>query len=75
LRYYEQIKPKLIGIEEGEESQIKNPEIILNKIIDKNFPNIIKDMSIKDNKIFKQKNKSPYHIIIKRLRIKTKKEY
>ena len=31
---------RIIGIEEGEESQLKGPENIFNKIMEENFPNI-----------------------------------
>ena len=37
---------KIIGIEEGEESQLKGPENIFNKIIEENFPNLKKEMAI-----------------------------
>ena len=37
---------KIIGIEEGEESQLKGPENIFNKIIEENFPNLKKEMTI-----------------------------
>ena len=36
----------IIGIEEGEESQLQGPENILNKIIEENFPNLKKEMPI-----------------------------
>jgi hypothetical protein len=36
---------KIIGIEEGKESQLKWPENI-NKIIEENFPNLKKEMAI-----------------------------
>ena len=34
----------MIGIEEGEDSQLKGPENINNKIIEENFPNLKKEM-------------------------------
>ena len=37
---------KIIGIEEGEESQLKGPENIFNKIIEENFPNLKEEMVI-----------------------------
>ena len=38
---------RIIRIEEGEDSQLKGPEIILNKIIEELFPNIKKGMPVK----------------------------
>ena len=37
---------KIIGIEEGEESELKGPENIFNKIIEENFPNLKEEMVI-----------------------------
>ena len=37
---------KIIGIEKGEESQLKGPENIFNKIIEENFPNLKEEMVI-----------------------------
>ena len=37
---------RIIGIEEGEESQLQGPENILNKIIEENSPNLKKEMPI-----------------------------
>jgi hypothetical protein len=34
------------GIEEDEDSQLKGPENIFNKIIDENFPNLKKEISV-----------------------------
>ena len=36
----------IIGIEEGKESQLQGPENILNKIIEENFLNLKKEMTI-----------------------------
>jgi hypothetical protein len=36
----EKTKPKIIGIEEREESQLKGPVNIFNKIIEENFSNL-----------------------------------
>ena len=36
-----------MGIEEGEDFQLKGTENILNKIIEQNIPNLKKDMTIK----------------------------
>jgi len=37
---------RIIGIEESEDSQIKGPVNIFNKIIEENFPNLMKEMPI-----------------------------
>jgi hypothetical protein len=37
---------RIIGIKEGEESQLQGPENILNKIIEENCPNLKKEISI-----------------------------
>ena len=61
---------RIIGIEEGEELQIKGPENIFNKIIEENFPNLKNDIPMKvqayrtPNRM-DQKNKTPLHIIIR----------
>ena len=39
-------KPKILGIEESEDSQFKRAENIFNKIIEDNFPNLKKEMAI-----------------------------
>ena len=36
----------IVGIEEGEDSQLKGPENIFNKIIEENFPNLKKETAI-----------------------------
>ena len=38
---------RIIGVEEGEELQLKGPENIFNKIIEENFPNLKKDTPMK----------------------------
>jgi hypothetical protein len=38
---------RIIGIEESEDSQLKGPVNIFNKIIKENFPNLKKEMPIK----------------------------
>jgi hypothetical protein len=38
---------RIIGIGENEDSQLKEPENIFNKIIEENFPNLKKEMAIK----------------------------
>ncbi|MBX8814514.1 hypothetical protein HBA91_17990 [Ochrobactrum sp. MR34] len=37
---------RIIGIEEREDSQLKGPRNIFNKIIEENFPNLKKEMPI-----------------------------
>jgi hypothetical protein len=36
---------RIIGIEDSEDSQLKGPVNIFNKIIDENFPNLKKEMT------------------------------
>ena len=72
---------RIIGIEGGEEVQLKSTENIFIKIIEKNFPNIKKDMPMKIQEAYRTPNrldpnkKSSSHIIIKTLNIQNKKEY
>ena len=47
---------KIIGIEEGEESQLKGPENIFNKIIEENFPNLKKEMVINVQEAYRTPN-------------------
>ena len=47
---------KIIGIEEGEESQLKGPENIFNKIIEENFPNLKKEMAINVQEAYRTPN-------------------
>ena len=61
---------RLIGIDENEDFQLKEPVNIFNKIIEENFPNLKKEMpmNIKDayrtpNRL-DQKRDSSQHIII-----------
>jgi hypothetical protein len=64
---------RIIGIEEGEESQLKGSENIFNKIIEENFSNLKKEMAINGQETYRtpnrldQKRKSSFHIIIKTL--------
>jgi hypothetical protein len=73
---------RIIGIEENEDSQFKGPENIFNKIIEENFPNLKKEMTIKVQEAYRtpnkwdQKRQSFHHIIIKTLYAQSsKKEY
>lgn len=69
---------RIIGIEEGEETQVKGTENILNKIIEENIPNLMKEIVIKVQKAYRtlnrldQKRKSLWHIIIKTANIQKK---
>ena len=62
---------RIIGIEEWEETQVKGPENIFNKIIEENFPNLKKRVPVKLQKANRapnrldQKTNSPQYIIIK----------
>ena len=47
---------KIIGIEEGEESQLKRPENIFNKIIEENFPNLKEEMVINVQEAYRTPN-------------------
>lgn len=75
-------KTRMIGIEEKDEFQLKGTEIILNKSIGENFPNLKKDMPMKKQEIYtvpnrmdQRKKKTLYHIITKTLTYKIKNEY
>ena len=48
---------RIIGIEEGEELQIKGPENIFNKIIEENFPNIKNDIPMKVQEAYRTPNR------------------
>jgi hypothetical protein len=62
---------KIIGIEGSEDSQLKCPVNIFNKIIEENFPNLKKEMPISIQKAYRtpnsldQKRNSSHHIIVK----------
>ena len=66
------IRPNLriIGIEESEDSQVKGPVNIFNKIIEENFPNLKKEMSMNIQEAYRtpsrldQKRNSSHHIIV-----------
>ena len=47
---------KIIGIEEGEESQLKGPENIFNKTIEENFPNLKEEMVINVQEAYRTPN-------------------
>ncbi|EGW01022.1 Putative transposase element L1Md-A101/L1Md-A102/L1Md-A2 [Cricetulus griseus] len=48
---------RIIGIEEGEETQLKGAENIFNKIIEENFPNLKKDMPMKLQEAYRTPNR------------------
>ena len=60
---------RLIRIEENEDSQLKRPKNVFYKIIEENFPDLKKEMSIKVQEAYRtpnkwnQKRKSSCHII------------
>jgi hypothetical protein len=62
---------RIIGIEEGEDSQLKGTVNIFNNIIKKHFPNLKKDMPINIQEAYRtpnildQRRNSSSHIIIK----------
>ena len=59
---------RIIGIDESEESQLKGPVNIFNKIIEENFPNLKKKMPMNIQEApnrLDQNRKSSRHIIIK----------
>ena len=68
---------RIIGVEEGEELQIKGTENIFNKIIEENFPNLQNDIPMKVQETYRTPNrldqkKSPRHIIIKTKNVQIK---
>ena len=62
---------RIIGIEESEDSQLKGPVNIFNKIIEENFPNLKKEMPMNIQEAYRipnrldQKINSSHHIIVK----------
>ena len=69
---------RIIRIEENEDSQLKGPENVFNKIIEENSPNLKKKMDIKVQETYRtankwdQKRKSSHHIISKTLNAQRK---
>ena len=47
---------RIIRIEENEDSQLKGPEIVFNKIIEENFSNLKKVMAIKVQEVYRTPN-------------------
>jgi hypothetical protein len=62
---------RIISIEESEDFQLKGPVNIFNKIIEENFPNLKREMSVNKQEAYRtpnrldQKRNSSQHIIIK----------
>jgi len=48
---------RIIGIEESEDSQLKGPVNIFNKIIEENFPNLKKEMPINIQEVYRTPNR------------------
>ena len=48
---------RIIGVEEGEEFQIKGPENIFNKIVEENFPNLKNDIPMKVQEAYRTPNR------------------
>ena len=48
---------RIIGVEEGEELQIKVPENIFNKIIEENFPILKSDIPMKAQEAYRTSNR------------------
>ena len=69
---------RIIGMEKKEDSQLKGPESVFNKIIEENFPNLKKELAMKVQDPYRtsnkwdQKRKSSCHIIIKTLKAQNK---
>jgi hypothetical protein len=69
---------RIIGIEESENSQLKGPVNIFNKIIEENFPKLKKEMPMTIQEAYRtpnrldQKRNSYYHIIIQILNAQNK---
>ncbi|MBV2134527.1 hypothetical protein KRX52_17245, partial [Pseudomonas sp. MAP12] len=47
----------IIGIDQGEETQLKGSENILDKILEQNFPNLKKDMPMKLKENYRTPNR------------------
>jgi hypothetical protein len=63
---------RIIGIEEGEESQLQGPENILNKLIEENILNPKKEMPLNIQDRLDQKRKFSWHIVIKTQNLQNK---
>jgi hypothetical protein len=62
---------RIIGIEESEDSQLKGPVNIFNKVIERNFPNLNKEIPMNIQEAYKTSNRlnqkinSSFYTIIK----------
>jgi hypothetical protein len=71
----------IVGIEESEDSQLKGPVDIFNKIIEENIPNLKREMPIIIQEVYRTPNRldlkrySSHPIIIKTPMHKTKKKF
>jgi hypothetical protein len=63
---------RIIGVEESEESHLKGPVNIFNKIIEESFPNLKKEMLMSTQEAYRtpnrldQKRSSSQHMIIRK---------
>ena len=48
---------RIIGIEQSEDSQLKGPVKIFNKIVEENFPNLKKEMPIDIQEAYRTQNR------------------
>ena len=48
---------RIIRIEENEDSNLKGPENLFNKILEENFPNLMRKMAIKVQEAYRTPNK------------------
>jgi DNA-directed RNA polymerase beta subunit len=69
---------RIIGIEESKDSNLKGPKNTFNKIIEANFPNLKKEMTINVQEAYRisnrldKKRKTSHYIIIKALNAQNK---
>jgi hypothetical protein len=72
---------RIIGIDEKEDLKIKGPVNIFNKVIEENFPNLKKEMSINMQEAYRtpnrldQKGNTSCHIIIKTSNAQNKERF
>jgi hypothetical protein len=72
---------RIIGIEEREDSQLKEPVNIFNKIIEENFPNLKTEMPMNIQEDYRtgnrldQRRHSSCHIIVKTPNAQNKEKY
>ena len=50
-------KLRILGIEECEDSYLKGPENVFNKIVEENFPNLKKLIAISVQKVYRSRNR------------------